>query len=367
MKKNSSLSIPVLLLLAVLLIVCVSSCRKNPIVPPTPKDPRTYTWTIDTLAYPGSYQTSMQSIWGSSPNDVYVVGHNDGGYGKMYHYNGKTWTPVVLYFPDRRGNAAIDLGDIYGFASNDAWAVGERILDNPHPPPNFLDSSLVIHFDGLQWSEVMLPRKRLLERVWGISPNDIWMGGINGTLYHYDGSAVNPDSVPYPIPADADPFYNFVSFAGNSSEGSYALLSTPGGRYYMFSHQSGTWAAVDSFFYYYKTMMWFSPEGTMYITGSGVYRMIGNQWESLGLDAILSLRICGADDNNLFVVGYSSDESGIYGTVYHYNGSDWFEFKQLRLYNGNYWGIWTDGKEVFVVGSNLYSDFPQKTFILHGK
>ena len=285
----------------------------------------------------------------------------------MYHFNGKTWTPVVLYFPDRRGNFAIDLYAIYGFGSSDVWAVGERILDNPHPPPNILDSSLVIHFDGLQWNEVMLPRKRLLERVWGSSPKDIWMGGINGTLYHYDGSAIKPDSVPFPIPPDADPFYNFVSFTGSSSDGPYALLKTPDSRYYMFSHQSGTWAAIDSFLYYYKTMLWAGPGGTLYVTGSGVYKRIGIQWESLGLDGLLSVRICGVDNNSLFVVGHSSDESGIYGTVYHYNGSDWFEFKQLRLYHGNYGGIWTDGKEIFVVGSNLYSDFPQKTIILHGK
>ena len=367
MKKNSSLSIPVLLLLAVLLIVCVSSCRKNPIVPPTPKDPRTYTWTIDTLDYPGSAQTIMQSIWGSSPNDVYVVGHNDGGYGKMYHFDGKAWTPVVLYFPDRWGNAAIDLRDIYGFASNDIWAVGERILDNPNPPPNFLDSSLVIHFDGMQWSEVMLPRRRYLERVWGISPKDIWMGGTNGTMYHYDGSAVKPDSVPFPVSSGVEPVYSFVSFGGSASEGTYALAYTPDLRHYLFSHQSGTWIVVDSFFYYYKSMVWFSPGGTMYITGSGVYKRIGIQWESLGLDGILSLAICGTDDNNLFVLAFFNDGSTIYGTVYHYNGSDWFEFKQLRLYNGRYGGIWTDGKEVFVVGSILYTDFPQKTIILHGK
>ena len=93
--------------LIILLAIILSGCRKSPVEPVIPKDPRTYTWTIDTLSYPGSAQTIMQSIWGSSPSDVYVVGHNDGGYGKMYHFDGKMWTPVVLYFPDRRGNAAI--------------------------------------------------------------------------------------------------------------------------------------------------------------------------------------------------------------------------------------------------------------------
>ncbi len=107
MKRRLGFSRRALPLLATAVLACLSSCKKNPVGPIEPKDPRTYTWTIDTLAYPGSYQTIMQSIWGSSPSDVYVVGHNDGGYGKMYHFDGKMWTPVVLYFPDRRGNAAI--------------------------------------------------------------------------------------------------------------------------------------------------------------------------------------------------------------------------------------------------------------------
>lgn len=76
--------------LSILFLMLQMSCKEK-IVGPEFKDPRTYTWIIDTLAYPGSFQTSMQDIWGSSPNDVYVVGHNDRGFGKMFHFDGKQW------------------------------------------------------------------------------------------------------------------------------------------------------------------------------------------------------------------------------------------------------------------------------------
>jgi hypothetical protein len=72
------------------------ACEKSPTGPEPVKDPRTYTWTIDTLAYPGSFQTAMYDIWGNSPNDVYVVGHNDRAFRKMFHYDGSQWRPVDL-------------------------------------------------------------------------------------------------------------------------------------------------------------------------------------------------------------------------------------------------------------------------------
>ncbi|HEY9784531.1 MAG TPA: hypothetical protein V6D17_03945, partial [Candidatus Obscuribacterales bacterium] len=34
--------------------------------PPPPKHPREYTFRIDTISYPGSFQTMMRSIWASS-------------------------------------------------------------------------------------------------------------------------------------------------------------------------------------------------------------------------------------------------------------------------------------------------------------
>ena len=73
-------------------------CKDDPTKPPDEiiKKPREYTWTIDTLSYPGSMQTNMQDIWASSPANVYVVGRNERGYGKMYHFNDISWTDVKL-------------------------------------------------------------------------------------------------------------------------------------------------------------------------------------------------------------------------------------------------------------------------------
>jgi hypothetical protein len=341
-------------------------CEKSPTGPEPFKDPRTYTWTIDTLAYPGSFQTTMRDIWGSSASDVYVVGHNDQNRGLMWHFDGSKWRDVALS-TTQGGTIAgpIDLSAIYGFATNDIWAVGERIYTNPTPPPNFLDSSLIIHYDGVSWREVALPRQRALTNIWGSSPSDIRLGGLNGTLYHYDGLSVKKDSVPLFIPKDADPLYNFFSITGKSSDEVYLLLFAPppkvvADHFYLFKRQSNSWVLLDSTYTYWHRI-WMSPMGTLYTVGAGVYRRAGSTWQSMQLDVITSLGISGISDNNLFVVGYSG-VGGISGEVYHFNGTDWFPFRSVQLRNLQYYAIWADGREAFIVGNNN-----QQTLVLHGR
>ncbi|MFQ5631413.1 MAG: hypothetical protein ACE5I1_21785, partial [bacterium] len=90
---KTRITLIVMLLLTVALFWHGIGCKKNPVAPP---DPRHLTWTVDTLRYPDSFQTLMYGIWGSSPNDVYAVGHTNVVRGNMYHYNGKSWQDVLL-------------------------------------------------------------------------------------------------------------------------------------------------------------------------------------------------------------------------------------------------------------------------------
>ena len=241
---------------ALLLFFCFC-CLKNPSGPEEePKNSREYTWTVDTLSYPGTLQTLMYDVWASSPRDVYVIGHMDGPY-DMYHFDGNNWEPVPMSF------GAIDLNDIYGFAADDIWAVGGKLTRNPNPPPDYFYVSLIIHYDGTGWREVALQKEQLLTSVWGISSEEMWAGGINGTLYHYDGTAWRPDSVPITIPEDADPLYSFTSITGKSSEEIYMDLFAPlpywVSRNYFLRRQFGQWTVMDSVLYNPRSGLWMSP------------------------------------------------------------------------------------------------------------
>jgi len=74
----------------IIIFILFFSCNKNPSsVSNIPNPPREYKWTLDTLSIPNTFQISMNDIWGSSAEDVYVAGHSSGARGKMFHYDGK--------------------------------------------------------------------------------------------------------------------------------------------------------------------------------------------------------------------------------------------------------------------------------------
>ena len=187
--------------LIILVIIILSGCDTGIGVQPL-KDPRTYNWTADTLRYPGSYQTLMEDIWANSPRDVYAVGHNSrGAKGIMWHYDGINWSNVHLGISEGGLiEGSIDLTSIYGFSSTDIYAVGDRSKDNPNPPPNLIFSSLIIHFDGFVWKEVNTYSGSALIDIYGKSPSDIWAGGESSTLFHYNGSTWERDSINYTAP-----------------------------------------------------------------------------------------------------------------------------------------------------------------------
>lgn len=161
------------------------TCEKSPTGPDSFKDPRTYTWTIDTLAYPETFQRIMQSVWASSVNDVYVAGYTDGARGKMYHYDGKSWMPVKLHVLEGGPFSNIrSFGELFGFSSGDNYTAGSKV----GPASSFEDSSLIIHFDGVRWTEQEATGGTYLQALCGISPTDLWAGGTQGSLFHYDGS-----------------------------------------------------------------------------------------------------------------------------------------------------------------------------------
>ncbi|UCD39077.1 MAG: hypothetical protein JSW54_06245 [Fidelibacterota bacterium] len=328
-------------------------------------DPRTFTWTVDTLAYPGSLQTHMLSIWGSSPNDVYVVGHNERGYGKMYHFNGNEWSDVGLN-PIQGGYIVgpITLEAIHGVATDDIWAVGERRYDNPDPPPNYYDSSLVIHYDGIDWREVETPSGRVLQAIGGRGPNDLWAGGLNVTLFHYDGTTWEKRSI-----GDTLQLLSYPQFRSFVSDGNqvYSLLYKGGGSntYYVLQLINGEWRLLDDLSLH-TGFLWMSSSGSLYATGPTLQRREQGHWQDTfesRPDSVLILRADGIDDDNLFAVGYSQNH--FVGMVYHYNGTDWYQVPIPQIYPVHLGAVWTDGREVFVQG--ILSNYPQSTVILHGR
>ena len=137
-----------------LFVFTLASCQ-GPTEPPTKiiKDPRTYTWTIDTLKV--SFQTSMTRVWGSSPTDVYIGGHDAGvPSSSLWHYDGNKWSVIKL--PVSR---SYDINAIYGFSATDVWAVGSQAYSL------YEDSSLICHYNGSSWKENRVSNGEWLQAV----------------------------------------------------------------------------------------------------------------------------------------------------------------------------------------------------------
>lgn len=345
-----------------------ANCAKSPTdSKEMPRNPREYQWRVDTLAYPGSFQTSMRDIWGSSSKDVYVVGHNDQpGPGTMFHFDGNKWRTTKFHAAEGGSiQGPVSLSAVYGFSANDIWAVGEHIYVNPNRPPNFLDSSLVIHFDGGKWTEAKNPKKRRLMSVWGASPNNLFIGGHEGVIMQYDGlrwttQFLSPPAQLLYIGGDANRLF---AGGGVTVGGPDTLMA--------FTNTGGGWQLLDRQFIsdYYQSPRFgpsdfYSPApGVYYSVGWGVFRWQGARWEMAQRTEIFMNDIYGTGSNNIFATGQ-------FGKAYHWNGSDWalltLPFDKIP---SDIWltGVWTDGKEAFICGFGNGRGGVQVTFILHGK
>jgi hypothetical protein len=341
------------------LILMITDCKHStdpPIEPP--KNPREYTWTVDTLLYPNSIQTWMKDIWGSSGSQVFAVGHCDSR-GVMWQFDGSKWSQVRLSRTDGGMiDGSIDLNAIHGFSASDIWAVGEKAYSPPTGVSGFLDSSLIIHYDGHQWVESNIVRGRGLRAIWGSSPEDIWAGGGNGTLYRYDGLSWRKSQA-------IDSIY-YLSFAGlNSSEiyaiGIYFVETTGRDLFYLLQWDGNQWKILDTWVLGESPKFGgqlFAISGSIYSSGTVVWRKTPTGWQSmLSGNSISIYGMAGTANDNIFAVG------GFYGeAVYHYNGRDWFRFPQFSNPTIMYTKVWIDGKEVFVTGYDV-----TRTYILHGR
>lgn len=349
-----------------LLILAVGfNCKKEPpVVPPpnVPKDPRTYTWTVDTIAYPGSSQTLMTRMWASGPDNVYIVGFNDRAFGKMFRYDGTQWADVRLNV-SQGGTISPpvdELNAIYGFAPNNIYAVGERYGD----PPLSRDSAVIIHYDGVQWREQAIQPQRgpRLQSLWGATPTDIWAAGTN-TLLHYNG--VQWNHFPIELPGQG---IQFLSIAGLSQNDVYMIGSRRDATgdndtvaYLLYRYNGHAWAVIDS-----SIQVLGIPQprfgvilgavgGTLYSVYQGVFEYNGATWQRVLVTPFPFGGIGGTSPDNVFVAGGQ-------GQVYHFNSRDWYRYPQFQSSNIDFLSLWTNGETIFVVGTDGF-----RTFVAQGK
>lgn len=340
----------------IFLFILTSSCNNSPTEPVLQPGRRDYVWTVDTLSYQGSSQTLMKDIWGSNPQNIWVVGHNERSSGKIYHFDGKSWTPSEM--PTLPSPT---LNSIIGFNERNIFVVGSAdYLINKNNSFSIEDSSLIIHFDGSSWRTSILNGGRALFSIAGTA-NNTYTAGYNKTFFQFDGMNWIHKTLTFSTPPGYD--INYVSSILKRSNASWVMLyqcsNSKGneGFHYFLIKNDEDWIKVDSFststsIYKWGSKLWESPQGVLYSANPGFYRFINNSWENISNDNNLYTALSGTDANNIFLAGEK---------IIHFNGNDFFEFSDFSYKYGLARSVLCFSKEVFLVFSN-----GNKSFIIRG-
>ncbi len=144
-----------------------------------PADPNEREPAVWNPAFDASATGALSAVWGSAPDDVWVVGGKP-DQGEIYHFDGQAWQ-------------AMDVPDVpllvwvYGFEPDDVYAVGL--------------GGGAVHYDGQSWTAMSTGTTEDLWGVWGSAPDDIWVVGGNvgqgePTILHYNGASFSAVTAP---------------------------------------------------------------------------------------------------------------------------------------------------------------------------
>lgn len=138
-------------------------------------DDPTATWSP---AFDTAGVGALSSVWGSGPNDVFMVGGTD-DQAEIYHSSdGSTFDAMTV-------PAVPFLVWAFGFGPQDVYAVG-------------VDGTF-LHYDGT-WSEIDSGTDEDLWGIWGTSSSDMYIvgGSVSAgdpVILHYDGQQLAPETL----------------------------------------------------------------------------------------------------------------------------------------------------------------------------
>lgn len=351
------------LLIVTVILIMVSSCSSPSDPPPAKKIIREYTWTADTLQYENAYQTLLGNIWGDSGDNIYLSGHSTRTAGCLWRYNGVEWRNINLN--DYEGIGSYSLNQIDGSSSDNIWVVGRQSDMVSPSPPTYVDYNLVIRFDGQKWIEEKIRIDEVAYCVKVISRNDVWVGGWNGVVYHYQDDKWALDTIK--VEENEILVLENIVHCKNQLYLSAVLrdkTSQRGKEIQLYKYQSDKWEKIKSYKKPIDSTNWdyslsVGKDGEMYTGGNGIYRYNSGNWEKLyDTPTTYTNKILADNNGNILATSYTS--------LIHYNGVDWlkipfFEEKQIPLVN-----VWMDSDEIFVTGY-IFHEGKDKTVIYHGK
>lgn len=204
---------------------------------------------------------------------------------------------------------------------------------------------------------------RGLKSIGGNSSQNLFFGSLDGKVIRYNGTTWNVDTLYLGLSVEAVGGDDARVFAlGTTWKGalddSVMCFTRTSGRWTLFDMQYVTqWLGSSRF----GLPCVYSPAaGVIYSTGDlSIFRWEGEKWIKVFSPFASVLGMSGSPAS-LLAVGWNGKP-----LVYHWDGRSWDEIKlpegllpaEVLLY-----GVWTNGREAFVVGNN-----GAVSYVLHGK
>jgi hypothetical protein len=134
---------------------------------------------------------ALGTIWGSGDNDVYVTSSNSD---ELHHWNGSAWSSIDLGMPQF---------GVWGTSASNVFVSG---------------FGRIWHFNGSAWLSEDVSEHFLL-RPHGTGPSNIFVGGEEAFIAHYDGTQWSPQAsqVAPPSPTKRIGEYNGIAVRGGRS------------------------------------------------------------------------------------------------------------------------------------------------------
>lgn len=238
-------------------------------------------------------------IWSASSSDVYAVGRS----GLLAHYDGTSWTQV----PNAPVTSSLELGGVWGTASNDVHVVGGNVT---------ADSGTALHFDGTAWTSMQLPGgTKLLHSVW-VGDGTGFAVGNAGTLLKLVAGAWTQQTAPTSVSLN-------VVWGRSASE---IYLGAGDGLY---AYNGATWTKQTLASTGFIQAITGTSAGDVFVGGEDtntfatLYRKAGSAWQPIPLPE------CSGGVQDLWassateVYAAGSGKSGKSRTLYQFDGSSW--------------------------------------------
>lgn len=153
-----------------------------------PEGRRDYIWKVDTIRA----LNHLTRLWGASPDDVWAVGEFGPHDKPIWHFDGEKWE-------DRAKELYISPYTIFGFATDNIW-MGTL-------------NGEIYHFDGNMWKLNYEKPEHLdfcvIADIWGKEPDDVYsvgyadsLGKMIGVIFHYNGNkwkrvSIDPQNITF--------------------------------------------------------------------------------------------------------------------------------------------------------------------------